>query len=860
MYIQNATIYGFVPFDTFGIESISIDADSIIQILIGSNGSGKSALLRELNPLPAIKSLYHKNGGKELIIMHKEDVFKISSTFTKSGGKHSFIMNDKELNTDGTAPLQTELAERYLGYTSMVHNFILGKYDFISLRPAERKSLLMSLSTAIPEFMVDMHKYTKSKLREYKNNISLLYTRKQEIESKLDKDLIVKLKADKTSLEKEYTDINNKIYYIEKLIKEMESKASHNCFDDNWIDMYFSKNVKKLKKETIRFRIEHDDLFRINLDEEIEALKSEYSKLKSKMESVLENGKETASTIEKLDKSISSLKDGKELSEILNELEIKNKYIEELKNKLGDHVNNKPLSEDELNIARNSRDKIFDELSPFLEIRDIGDFLTMEELAKIVDKIMDIDIRLKNIEYSINTKKQINRTSEESVNKIPKDPDGLSSLCETCEYRSIFKKNRDELIKTIESNKLELSKYYKEKEELNKQSNMLIAEYRKLKNNSELLGAAYTFINSRPFIYNKDNKSLREIGELIKEDVCKYLSEIDNIYNIQTDIIEYHRLLKEVSDMNIKIKSMKESNLPNIEILEKIRDENKVKRELFLKEYESIKKGLEDIEIKMKILVEYKSRKSKIENEIVMLDEIRKDVIKDKFLKHLKEECIVIMRNEKKEIDDKLFKINKELKEQESLQERYDKEIMVMIKDLEERKEIYGYIEYSLSPETGLVHRNLIRFVNSLIKNVNFVISKIWTSKLEMVELKDDDDFSCNFMVNCNGNIVKIENLSKGQTKVVNFAWYIALQIALDTKDYPVFFDECDENLDKKHKERYIEWLKTYIDEGYASQMWLVNHDAALYTGFLYKDIICLNKNNIIAPSNSNRCVKITYR
>ena len=305
---------------------------------------------------------------------------------------------------------------------------------------------------------------------------------------------------------------------------------------------------------------------------------------------------------------------------------------------------------------------------------------------------------------------------------------------------------------------------------------------------------------------------------------------------------------------------MKDSNLPNLQILEKLRDEKKIKREVLLKEYQEKEDELIKLKDKINIIKNCINNKQEIKEKLQNVMDYRKGYITNKYYDFLKDVYLQDLIKEKKEIDDKLFIINKEIKEQDGLQERYDKEIMSMIKELEERKDIYEYIEYSLSPETGLVHHNLIKFVNSLIKNVNFVISKIWTSQLEMIELEDTDDFNCNFFAKCNGNVVKIEKLSKGQTKVMNFAWYIALQIALDTKDYPVFFDECDENLDKKHKENYIEWLKTYIDEGYASQMWLVNHDAALYTGFLYKDIICLSKNNIVITSDSNNKVKIEYQ
>ena len=60
------------------------------------------------------------------------------------------------------------------------------------------------------------------------------------------------------------------------------------------------------------------------------------------------------------------------------------------------------------------------------------------------------------------------------------------------------------------------------------------------------------------------------------------------------------------------------------------------------------------------------------------------------------------------------------------------------------------------------------------------------------------------------------------------------------------------------HTQRALEWLKEIVDNKYVSQMFFVNHDAVMNSGFDSAGVICLMPDNISVPDHANRTVKIS--
>jgi len=860
MYIQDIKISGFIPFDTFGIESIHIDAQSIVQILIGDNGSGKSSILRELNPLPAQKSLYHKDGYKELTIIHKDSIYKIKSSFEKKSGKHSFIKDDEELNIDGTSTLQTELASKHLGYTSQIHNCISCKYNICQMSPAERKTLIMNLAPTTPEFIIDMFKYVRSKVREYKNNLTLLYSRKQEIENILiPKEEIENIIKEKTELEKIQLDLGNRIYHIEQLIVNIKSKSDLFLNSNTSLDTITYEDAKALKKKAINFILKNKIDLNTNINEQIVSLKNMLENIHKQRLEIVEKGKRIVEELTNFDTSLLTLKEESDINTFQLQLKEKIDTANILLKNIGSDViiPNDKFTEEQIQELKSKESFIFNLLADKIDDNANNKFMLYGDFSNTYKTpYVSASYRKVDIEKNLNRlQTEIDRIKELYKN-IPKEPLQVLDNCSRCGYRDYYSNEKSRIDKMIEQRNIEYNKLNEEYTKINKYLEEEKDNILRLEVNANILSKILNTVENSYFQMNTS-----DIIDLLNRDPYKYINILNTKLQSISDINTYIDINKEISEISVKIKSLEKTNAPTIKILESLYNDKIKERDLLRNRLDILNKDYCKIESKINILNTYKSILGEIESKIAYMESYSRSFVYKEYLKFIEETYLTELKKEKINTDNLVFSKSKIIKEQESLNDRLTKEVLTMIEKIESKQVIYEYLEDSLSPESGMPKYHLVSFVNALINNANFVISKIWTTPLEIIPIEQEEEFNCNFMVKCNNNqITKLENISKGQTAIVNFAFYIALMIALDIKDYPCIFDECDENLDAKHKQNYLEWLKTYIDEGYANQMWIVNHDAALYTGFLYKDIICLRKENVVVPTDINIRSNITYK
>lgn len=85
-------------------------------MILGTNGSGKSSIIKELSPLPASSSDFIKGGYKEITIEMGGDTYVLRNSF---GDKevHTFEMNGVNLNDGRKITEQTKLAKEKFNYT-----------------------------------------------------------------------------------------------------------------------------------------------------------------------------------------------------------------------------------------------------------------------------------------------------------------------------------------------------------------------------------------------------------------------------------------------------------------------------------------------------------------------------------------------------------------------------------------------------------------------------------------------------------------------------------------------------------------------------------------------------------------------
>src|SRR5690606_18331551 len=79
------------------IRYFKLELKEIVQLILGTNASGKSSILYELSPLPANHKNYHKGGKKRILISHLGKTYELISDFA-NGQDHYFIVDGENLN------------------------------------------------------------------------------------------------------------------------------------------------------------------------------------------------------------------------------------------------------------------------------------------------------------------------------------------------------------------------------------------------------------------------------------------------------------------------------------------------------------------------------------------------------------------------------------------------------------------------------------------------------------------------------------------------------------------------------------------------------------------------------------------
>lgn len=149
------------------IKNMRYKVSSHTQIIIGSNMSGKSTLMRMLVPWPLDRKMFLDGGYATLNLTHHGHKYMITS----AREKYSFIRDDVELNEMGRIGIQSKLSLEHFGLTQKLVDLLLGYHhtNFTNLSDTARRDWAISLSKIDYAYVLDMHGKVKKDLTYCKN-------------------------------------------------------------------------------------------------------------------------------------------------------------------------------------------------------------------------------------------------------------------------------------------------------------------------------------------------------------------------------------------------------------------------------------------------------------------------------------------------------------------------------------------------------------------------------------------------------------------------------------------------------------------------------------------------------------------
>jgi len=258
MIIEKVILHKYKRFKLLNIDTVEY-TPTMSNIILGTNGSGKSSLMSRLTPIPANKKDFEKGGYQETVISHNGSRFILRS----DNGKYSFIMNGDELNTGGTLKIQLVLIKNHLEVSPFIMSVLQGTKKFPEMSVQDRKDWFNEISSISYDYAFDVFNKAKSRLRDLNGSIRINNAKLSDMQrSTVDKnsyDTAIKSRESIMSFQNAVrismptvTPINDPMPDIRSLHKKLLSI--------NDIDASVTIDVKSLERDEINISKEIDDI------------------------------------------------------------------------------------------------------------------------------------------------------------------------------------------------------------------------------------------------------------------------------------------------------------------------------------------------------------------------------------------------------------------------------------------------------------------------------------------------------------------------------------------------------------------------------------------------------------------------
>ena len=782
--IKELILTNYDRFFLNNIESIEFRPKQKLQLLLGTNGSGKSSLLSELNPLPINKNDF-TNGSKEITIEKDNNIFKLKST----SNKNSFMLNNTELNDGGTKTVQLNLVKEYFNLTPKYNNIILGTEKLTAMSTNERKNILREMSTVDYSYGIYLYNTLKQELRDTVGYLKLMQIEMNNDISNIvnDEDILI--------LKNDITKCKNMIDSL-----SMSYSKSEEYKDIPIIDLNIDMDI--LDKNKLQSDLDYNNKFIINIEEEITNLNKE---------------------IDSLDDYSTTIKDSETLNTKLKSLE---EYFKNINNKYNMEKYSPIDSKNRLDKLLNSNlNNINIELSYLDNI-----IFTPTEHKELKSKLEVLNNNLKIVShgYDNNSKElEILLSNKTDNNKI------TCSSCGTMNYFGYSKEKEDMLQEKVNNFKI---KY----DELNSQYLELYEVYQKQKQKITYLQEIKEIISDLSIIPLYTDLVKKYVNDITSITSTMLNIIFKNIEDFLIDIKDYDSNNNELIEVKLKISSGIE--ILNIYKRKYIEDKDKLINKLNVlldkkREVSSniviIKNNIEKCNIVNKhietlntIIANYKFNKK----QIVINN---KNTILTNTIRELKSLLITL--------EDKYNNIEKIKSRIEINKKHIDshEDIRVALQyAINALSPTEGIIAKSINSFINV-------FLNEMNTIINSVWSYELT--LLPCQISESNDLDYLFAVKVADNkkdIKDVAYLSTSMKDIVDLSFKIVFMKYMKLTHMPLMLDEFGVFMDDTHRNKVYDVIENLLSNNF-SQIYFTANFKSIYGRFVDSDINILDDKNL---------------
>jgi DNA repair exonuclease SbcCD ATPase subunit len=811
-----------------------------IQLILGTNGSGKSSLLGELTPLPANAADYLKGGSKEIHISHRGSTYVLISSF-ESGNKHYFRKDDEELNPGGTQAVQKELCKQEFGVTPDTHELSTGLLRFTGMGPSHRREWYTRMSDVSFDYAIGVY----DKLRkEHRSVVGAL---------DLDKKQLVTEQSKIITEEEQQLLVND----VKDLHRELERLLEIKRRPDRPMDVVeeqrrlTERDLLELSNKLLNLKVESPaHLYRDEwgilqplefksidgVNAYIDDLREQIAAQNAVMEKLVADHSKQKDTVEVLKKQGA---DGIEsVRKKINEwAEKRVEAMKGLRLKLDFSHTDPVQAKRTIEAIKHDLEALVFEL-PVNTSKTFGSAV-LGELKQSAQTLKDQHRRKVNEQAQLSARKQhAEEHREKGVTTCPK--------CNHSFHMGMSDAQMDELKKRLVIVGQEIEKL----EEHLKKLEAAIAE-------QEEYGARYRAIIQ----LTRSTPALKPFWEYVAEkellvnaprSVMSTMQILENDVDLECMIDAMNAEIEELKKLLAKSEELGDQNLG--EAVEKLNTLT-TEIEAHTKALAQSRRELNDFHTYRKQLQEAMALELKINVAMVTFENLTHEAVETLRLSTI-EQCFrqtqsTLARKEE---------VLKAVHQQKAIVEHL--KTTIVRRTMEE--EALKHCVRELSPTDGLIAEGLLGFIKNFTHQMNQLIRKIWAYPLEVLpcgissERGAELDYKFPLMVGTRDNIVSdVSRGSSGMQEIVDLAFKVIGLKYLGLEHGTLMLDEFGKTLDLEHRTAAVMAIKMLMETKPFSQLFMISHYESHYGAFSNAQVCVLDARNIAVPKTHNTHVTI---
>lgn len=844
MRILSLELRGFKRMSLTQTTFFSITITDPVQLVLGTNGSGKSSMLAELTPLPADPANYSKDGSKVIRITHRGNIYTLSSTFAPKP-THSFILGGEELNPSGGLGVQKELVKKHFDITTEIHELMLGWQRFHNMGPTKRREWFTLLSDVSYDYAIKVFGKLKERERDISGalklakkrlvaEISKVITDEEEQKLRVDVDTthrelnmlieqsapldrpVKEIRLEKNQLEEELLRMSNKLLRM-RLVAPYGSypygtDPTRPAIRDDWGELHQPGFTCLEQIDEVIDCIRHDITNRETL---LNKAVEDYGKVKETIDVLTRTGAEGLKSLQDKMLALRAQRDGFLASRRL--------ALEGV---------------DALN-ASSALDTVYETLNATLQELPENEErrFTQARLAELNEQF------LKAQEDRLRMSGALARLSSQRQHlQVHKDTNQLR--CPECNHSWVAGYSEEKfaaLEEEIATGEEAISLHDKKIEEI--KSSMadiesygnLYREYMRCTRSWPILTPLWNHLSEQELITRSPRKALALINQFVED-----LKLERQAHQVQREIEELQQLIasaEKVGDANLQESQQKEHEI--VLTIEKLTAEITLFRS-----------GLGDYTQYRRQLTEAFALGEKIRLGVAQQEKLTGDfveAIRRETLNH----CVRQLQHS--------LAIKQETLNSAVVQKALIQDLEKQIDRLQIEEKAVKLMVQELSPTSGLIAEGLIGFIRNYTQQMNNIIRKVWTYPLQILECgisgseSVELDYRFPMMVDTKTNIVPdVRDGSTGQREIIDLAFKIVAMRYLQLAESPLILDEFAAAFDKQHREGAMRGIQTLMETQPFTQLFMVSHYENFYGAFSNSEICVLDTRNITVPEKYN--------